>query len=74
MLFRSVAEMTPGLQTLGQISGRGYNQQTAENEVFGGLASAKRAREQLTQEEKDRFTGRSNVESKSLISDTSGLL
>jgi len=67
-----VAAMTPGLTTLGQISGTGYNQQTAEQEVFGGLASAQRARQKLTAEEEARFTGRSNVDSKSLQGDTAG--
>ena len=61
-----IAAMAPGLTTLGQISGTSYNQGTAEQEVFGGLASAQRAREQLVQQEQDRFTGRSNVVAGSL--------
>lgn len=69
-----IASMTPGLTTLGQISGTGYNQQTAEQEVFGGLASAQRARQKLTAEEEARFTGRSNIDSKSLQGDTAGQL
>jgi len=67
-----IAAMTPGLTTLAQISGDQYSQQTAEQEVFGGLASAQRKREQLTAQEQGRFTGRSNVDSKSLQGDTSG--
>ena len=67
-----VAEITPGLTTLGQISGDQYNQQTAQEEVFGGLASARRKRQKLTQEEEARFTGRSNVESGSLGSGMTG--
>jgi len=67
-----VAEITPGLTTLGQISGDQYNQQTAQDEVFGGLASARRKRQKLTQEEETRFTGRSNVESASLGSGMTG--
>lgn len=67
-----IAEMTPGLTTLGQISGDQYSQQTAEQEVFGGLASARRKRQKLTQEEEARFTGRSNVESGSLGSGMTG--
>ena len=69
-----VASMTPGLTTLAQLSGDQYSQQTAEQEVFGGLASAQRKRQQLTAQEEARFTGRSNVESKSLQGDTAGQL
>ena len=61
-----VAAMTPELTTLGRISGEAYNQGTAQQEVFGGLASAQRARQRLQQQELDRFTGRSNVEAGSL--------
>jgi hypothetical protein len=67
-----IASMTPGLSALAQISGDQYNQTTAEQEVFGGLASAQRARQKLTAEEEARFTGRSNVDSKSLQGDTAG--
>jgi len=67
-----IAEITPGLSTLAQISGDQYNQQTAEQEVFGGLASARRKRQKLTQEEEARFTGRSNVETGSLGSGMTG--
>jgi hypothetical protein len=67
-----IASMTPGLTTLAQISGDQYSQQTAEQEVFGGLASAQRARQKLTAEEEARFTGRSNIDSKSLQGDTAG--
>jgi hypothetical protein len=67
-----IAEMTPGLTTLAQISGDQYNQATAQQEVFGGLASARRKRQQLTQQEEARFTGRSNVEAGSLGSGTTG--
>jgi hypothetical protein len=67
-----IAAMTPGLTTLAQISNDQYNQGTAEQEVFGGLASAQRKREQLTQQEVGRFTGRSNVASGSLNADNTG--
>jgi len=67
-----IAEMTPGLNTLAQIGGDQYSQQTAQEEVFGGLASAKRKRQKLTQQEEARFTGRSNVESGSLGSGMTG--
>jgi hypothetical protein len=64
--MEQVADITPGLTNLAAISGTAYNQSTAEAEVFGGLASAKRAREQLVGQEQNRFTGRSNVDPKSL--------
>ena len=67
-----VAAMTPGLSALAQMSGDQYSQQTAEQEVFGGLASAQRKRQKLVAEEEARFTGRSNIESKSLQGDTAG--
>jgi hypothetical protein len=67
-----IASMAPGLETLAQISGDQYNQKTAEEEVFGGLASAQRKRQQLSQQEVDRFTGRSNVVSGSLNADNVG--
>ena len=67
-----VAEIAPGLTTLGQISGDQYSQDTAQQEVFGGLASARRKRQQLTQQEQDRFTGRSNVDTGSLSSGSTG--
>jgi len=67
-----VASMTPGLTTLAQISNDQYNQETAQQEVFGGLASAQRKRQQLSQQEVDRFTGRSNVASGSLNADNTG--
>jgi len=67
-----VAAITPGLTTLGQISGDQYSQDTAQQEVFGGLASARRKREQLSQQEQERFTGRSNVDSGSLGSGMTG--
>lgn len=67
-----VASMTPELTTLANISGDQYSQATAEQEVFGGLASARRKREKLAQQEEARFTGRSNVESASLGAGTVG--
>jgi hypothetical protein len=67
-----IAAMTPGLTTLAQISNDQYNQGTAEQEIFGGLASAQRKRQQLSQQEVDRFTGRSNVASGSLNADNTG--
>ena len=70
----TVAEMTPGLSALAQIGGEQYDQSTAQSEVFGGLASAKRKRQQLVSQEQDRFTGRSGVDSKSLQGGLEGML
>jgi hypothetical protein len=70
--FGAIAQMTPGLQSLAQISGDQYDQQTAEQEVFGGLASAKRKREQLVSQEQQRFAGGSGVSSSSLGGGTTG--
>jgi hypothetical protein len=70
--MEQVASITPDLANLAAISGDKYNQSTAEAEVFGGLASAKRKREQLVGQEQNRFTGRSNVDSKSLQGNVEG--
>ena len=72
--MQAVAEMLPEMQKLGAISGDQYTQQTAEQEVFGGLASAKRKRQQLMQQEESRFTGRSNVDTKSLQGGLEGMI
>jgi hypothetical protein len=70
--FGAIAQMTPSLQGLAQISGDQYDQQTAEQEVFGGLASAKRKREQLVSQEQQRFAGGSGISSGSLGGGTTG--
>ena len=72
--MQDVASMLPTISKLGAISGQTYDQNTAQQEVFGGLASAQRARETLLNQEQGRFTGRSNVDSKSLSGGTAGLL
>jgi hypothetical protein len=57
--FQTVAEVTPRGEALSNISASGqqYGQLQAEQEAFQGLASAKRARTILTEEEKARFGG-----------------
>lgn len=72
--MQQVAYMTPTLSGLASISGTGYDQATAMSEVFGGSVDAQRKREQLINQEQNRFTGRSNVESKSLKASNEGLL
>lgn len=56
--FQTVAEIAPRGEFLSQIStGEDYTQLQAEQETFQGLASAKRAREQLSATEVARFRG-----------------
>lgn len=71
--FQTVAEVTPRADFLSQIStGEDYGQLQAEQEAFQGLASAKRARLSLTEQEKARFSGSSGVNKSSLASQTRG--
>jgi hypothetical protein len=65
--FQTVAEVAPRGEFLSQIStGEDYGQLQAEQEAFQGLASAKRARTALTEQEKARFGGSSGVNKASL--------
>jgi murein DD-endopeptidase MepM/ murein hydrolase activator NlpD len=65
--FQQVAEVTPRAEFLSSIStGEDYNQLQAEQEAFQGLASAKRARVALTEQEKARFGGSSGTSKASL--------
>ena len=61
--FATVAEATPRGEFLTSISASGneFKQLQAEQEAFQGLASAKRARLALTEEEKARFSGQSGT-------------
>lgn len=71
--FQTVAEVTPRAEFLSQIStGEDYGQLQAEQEAFQGLASAKRARTSLTEQEKARFGGTSGVNKTSLTRQTRG--
>jgi LysM repeat protein len=71
--FQQVAEVTPRGEFLSSIStGEDYNQLQAEQEAFQGLASAKRARLSLTEQEKARFGGASGVSKASLTQATKG--
>lgn len=73
--FQTVAEVTPRAEFLSQIStGEDYTQLSAEQEAFQGLASAKRARLALTEQEKARFSGSSGVNKTSLTRQTKGLI
>ena len=73
--FQTVAEVAPRAEFLSQIStGEDYTQLNAEQEAFQGLASAKRARLALTEQEKARFGGSSGVNKTSLTRQTKGLI
>jgi LysM repeat protein len=71
--FQQVAEVTPRGEFLSSIStGEDYNQLQAEQEAFQGLASAKRARTSLTEQEKARFGGSAGTTKGSLASQSRG--
>jgi hypothetical protein len=56
--YQFAAEVAPRAEFLSSISGgEDYTRLQAEQEAFLGLASAKRARESLTEQEKNRFGG-----------------
>jgi hypothetical protein len=57
--YSSVGEVLPTSSKLGEIYGDTYTQATAEQEVFQGLASAKRKRQQLAEREVASFSGSS---------------
>lgn len=65
--YQQVAEVTPRAEFLSSISGgEDYTRLQAEQEAFQGLASAKRARVNLTQSELARFGGSSGMSKTSL--------
>jgi hypothetical protein len=73
--FQQVAEVAPRGEFLSSISGgEDYGRLQAEQEAFQGLASAKRARVSLTQQEQARFGGSSGTSKASLTSQRSGLI
>jgi hypothetical protein len=73
--FQTVAEVSPRGEFLSQISpGEDYTQLQAEQEAFQGLASAKRARVSLTEQERARFSGSSGTNKASLASQNRGAI
>lgn len=71
--FQQVAEITPRAEFLSSISGgEDYTRLQAEQEAFQGLASAKRARVNLTQSELARFGGSSGMSKTSLSKGNQG--
>lgn len=62
--YSTIGDVLPTASKLSDIYGKtldGYNQTTAEQEVFSGLASAKRKREQLIGREQATFGGSSGA-------------
>lgn len=57
--YEAIGEVLPTASKLGDIYGDKYTQETAEQEVFKGLASAKRKRQQLAEREIATFSGSS---------------
>jgi hypothetical protein len=57
--YQAIGEVLPTASKLGDIYGDKYTQETAEQEVFKGLASAKRKRQQLAEREVATFAGSS---------------
>jgi len=73
--YQGIKEVLPTATKLGQIYGEegiNYTQQTAEEEVFGQLESAKRKRLRLAEKEVGTFSGQSGVVRGSLGGTTSG--
>lgn len=57
--YQAIGAVLPTATKLGEIYNQGYTQQEAEQEVFKGLASARRKREQLVAQEEASFSGSS---------------
>ena len=73
--YEQVAEVLPRGEFLSAVSGgEDYTRLQAEQEAFLGLASAKRARENLVKQEQARFAGSSGTSKASLTSPTKGML
>jgi len=70
--FSAIAGMLPEVKRLGQIYGETYDQATAEQEVFGGLASARRKRQRLGEMETSTFSGQSGLSAGSLKQSKTG--
>jgi hypothetical protein len=73
--YQTVASIAPRSEFLSSISGgEDYTRLQAEQEAFLGLASAKRARESLTEQERARFGGSAGTSKASLTQQRSGLI
>jgi len=75
--YENIAQILPRTEMLSDIykqTGIDYNQTTAEQEEFKGLASARRARNQLAQLEAAAFSGASGLGRTSLTSNIGGAI
>jgi hypothetical protein len=70
--YSAIAKMLPTTSKLGEVYGQTYDQATAEQEVFSGLESARRKRQQLGKMETSTFSGQSGVAAGSLKTSKSG--
>lgn len=73
--YATIADILPSAKKLSDIYGttlEGYDQATAEQEVFNQLASAQRARKRLTEREIAAFSGKTGLSGTSLSSATRG--
>lgn len=73
--YATIADILPSAKKLSDIYGatlEGYDQATAEQEVFNQLASAQRARKKLTEREVAAFSGKTGLSATSLGSATRG--
>lgn len=73
--YATIADILPSAKKLSDIYGatlEGYDQSTAEQEVFNQLASAQRARKKLSEREVAAFSGKSGISGTSLGSTTRG--
>lgn len=70
--YGRIAEILPATSQIARRFGQTYGQEDGEQELLGGMASARRKRERLYQSEVSLFSGQSGVTSKSLARDTGG--
>lgn len=70
--YSTIAQVLPEAERLSSIYHSDYSQNDAEDEVFGGLASAKRKRQQLIDAEQANFSGAGGQNRSSLAQNTSG--
>jgi hypothetical protein len=73
--YATIADILPSAKKLSDIYGttlEGYDQATAEQEVFNQLASAQRARKKLSEREVAAFSAKSGISGTSLGSTTRG--
>ena len=73
--YATIADILPSAKKLSDIYGttlEGYDQSTAEQEVFNQLASAQRARKKLSEREVAAFSAKSGMSGTSLGSTTRG--